>query len=231
MGNNKEQKLMPNVDLPRLKGQLMLQKQKEAIHQNPRLLKEIAFYPAHDARRETEAYKAVHKKMVVDMDLPCLICGVKHSSLQDKKKNIWGAKQMETHHHVIEWALANAIDVDKFNQNVLPHLKHKHNKPEYNKLFTADQVRDWVDHSEDNLWVLCDVHHRAKYFGIHEISQPIWGPQDLLRDDFEDYARTTIAQIKAEEKTTGKSNGKSNGKKKPTGPKAAAKKTPAKTKN
>jgi hypothetical protein len=37
-----------------------------------------------------------------------------------------------------------------------------------------------VDHSPDNLWVLCDVHHRHKFVGIHAITYPIWGPQDLV---------------------------------------------------
>jgi hypothetical protein len=32
--------------------------------------------------------------------------------------------------------------------------------------------------------VLCDVHHRARFFGIHEITGPVWGPQHILRDDF-----------------------------------------------
>jgi len=34
--------------------------------------------------------------------------------------------------------------------------------------------------SEDYLCVLCDIHHRAQNFGIHEIPCPV----DLLRDDF-----------------------------------------------
>jgi hypothetical protein len=55
------------------------------------------------------------------------------------------------------------------------------------------EIHDWVDHSPDNLWVLCDVHHRHRYLGIHEISYPIWAPQDLLRPDFEDYVRQQVA--------------------------------------
>jgi hypothetical protein len=72
----------------------------------------------------------------------------------------------------------------------LPRLRARHpNKERYRQAFTVDEVKAWVDHDEDNLWVLCDVHHRAKYLGIHEITYPIWGPVDLLRDDFEDYVR------------------------------------------
>jgi hypothetical protein len=123
---------------------------------------------------------------------------------------------METHHHVIEWALANAISADKFNATLLPNLRQRHkDKPEYQNDFTDKQVADWVDHSEDNLWVLCDVHHRAKYFGIHEITFPIWGPMDLLKPDFEAYVKEQIAQAKAKTSQVSKNGaGKKSPKKK-----------------
>ncbi len=184
--------------LRRLEDQHKVQKKIEAIHSNPRLLDEIAFYPAHDKRVETAEYKAVHKHLTVELDLPCLVCGVKHSTLKDKASNRYGAKAMETHHHVIEWALANAVDTDRFNEILRPHLKARHpQNPAYSKPFTTQDVADWVDHSADNLWVLCDVHHRAKYFGIHEISYPIWCPMDMLRTDFDEYVREQIAKVKA----------------------------------
>ncbi len=186
----------------RLKDQLKIQKQVEAIHKNQRRLTELAFYPAHDKRRETKEYKAAHKKLVVNKDLPCLVCGVKNSTLKNKAKNAYAAKQMETHHHVIEWALANAVDVEKFNSILLPFLRHRHpDRPEYCKAFTAEDIRNWVDHHEDNLWVLCDVHHRAQYLGIHEITFPIWGPTDLLRSDFTKYARAEIAKATPKKKS------------------------------
>ena len=56
--------------------------------------------------------------------------------------------------------------------------------------------------------MLCDVHHRAQYFGIHEITDPIWEPVDLLRDDFEKYARDAIEQEKAKTKKQKKSKKK-----------------------
>ena len=93
--------------------------QKHTIH-------EMQFYPTHDKRRETKEYHEVHKKLVVTLDLPCLVCGVKHSTLEDPRENPFGAKQMETHHHIIEWALQNAVDTDKFNKILLPHLAHRH---------------------------------------------------------------------------------------------------------
>jgi hypothetical protein len=187
--------------IDRLNDQLKVQKKVQQIHENRRALTELAFYPAHDKRRETTEYKKVHHHMTVELDLPCLICGVKHSTLMDEQQNPYGAKAMETHHHVVEWALANAVDVAKFNKILLPNLAHKHpDKPEYRKPFTDQDVRDWVDHSPDNLWVLCDVHHRAVYFGIHEITYPIWCPMDLLRANFEDYVKKEIAKEKAAKK-------------------------------
>ena len=188
-----------NYMVDRLKEQLTVQKKVEEIHLNARLLKEMAFYPAHDKRLETPAYHKAHDHLTKTLDLPCLVCGVKNSTLKNPKENTYGAKQMETHHHVIEWALANAIDTDKFNAVLLPHLAQRHKaNSDYQKPFNADQVSAWVDHSEDNLWVLCDIHHRAQYFGIHEITFPIWGPMDLLRSDFQQYVKGQIEKAKAD---------------------------------
>jgi hypothetical protein len=44
--------------------------------------------------------------------------------------------------------------------------------------------------------VLCDVHHRARFFGIHQITGPVWGPQHILRDEFIARARSEIAKMK-----------------------------------
>jgi hypothetical protein len=180
----------------RLKKQLKVQEEAKEIISEPKLnekrrrLDEIAFYPKHDPRTETPEYVKVHKKLAIEKDLPCLICGVRNSTLNDAKQNPYGARQMETHHHVIEWALANAIDPSKFNRILRPNLLHRHSETElYQHDMSAKEIADWVDHHEDNLWVLCDVHHRSKFFGIHEISFPIWGPMDILRPDFEQYVR------------------------------------------
>lgn len=160
---------------------------------------ELQFYPEHDVRRETDEYKAVHRKLTVDLDLPCLVCGVRHSSLSVAAENPYGAKQMETHHHIVEWALQNAIDVGKFNKILRPHLAARHpQRAEYRADMDETRIRAWVDHSEDNLWVLCDVHHRAMYLGIHELTYPIWSPMNLLRDDFEAWVKSEIARLRKE---------------------------------
>ncbi len=188
----------------RLKDQRTVYRKAQEIHENPRTLKELAFYPAHDKRLETPEYKKAHDHLTKALDLPCLVCGVRNSTLKDKAQNPYGARQMETHHHLVEWSLANAIDPGKFNRIVLPHLKarHPHNPLYAKKALTAEDIAGWVDHSEDNLWVLCDVHHRAPYLGIHEITYPIWCPMDLLLDDFETYVRQQIAEQKATGRNT-----------------------------
>ena len=162
-------------------------------HALNRMLDEVAFYPAHDQRKESPAYAKVHHQMTVIDDKRCLVCGVKHSTLNDPAQNPFGAIAMETHHHTIEWALANAIDADKFNQHILPGLRRTASQrpaglatvytefdTAYANPMTLDQIKQWVDHGADNLWVLCDVHHRHKFVGIHAITYPIWGPQDVV---------------------------------------------------
>lgn len=195
----------------RLSQHLAVEKKRKTVQAAPtinekrRILKEIAFYPKHDKRTETPEYHKVHIDLTVTMDLPCLVCGVRHSTLHDPKQNPYGAKQMETHHHVVEWALANAIDVGKFNKVLRLNLTHRHpQEPMYARDMTDAEVKGWVDHSPDNLWVLCDVHHRSKYFGIHEITFPIWGPMDLLKPDFESYARATRGSSRRGEGVEGK---------------------------
>jgi len=166
-----------------------------------RMLDERAFYPAHDKRTESPDYHAMHVQMTVTDDLPCLVCGVRHSTLDDVQKNPFGAIQMETHHHVIEWALANAIDAAKFNARVradllrtarrrtedpgyaTKHPLYKTFDAAYEDEMDAETIHQWIDHAADNLWVLCDVHHRHKFVGIHTLTYPIWGPQDLVDGD------------------------------------------------
>lgn len=155
------------------------------IHELRRTLTEDVFYPPHPPRTETSEYKAIHKKLVHELDLPCLVCGVRQSTLEDSSQNRWGARALETHHHHIEWALAGAIDLGKFNARiVLAYRKRPGHHEQYDSLFTQEQLLAWVDHDPDNLWVLCDVHHRHKGVGIHAISGPIWGTQDLVLDNF-----------------------------------------------
>ena len=169
-----------------------------AFHELRRQLEEYAFYPAHKPRHARRAYKAVHKRLVNENG--CLICGVTNEVVRHPTRranlslNPYGAVQLETHHHVIEWALANAIDPDKFNERILPSLRREYGSTKYPRPLSARQIADWINHDVDNLWVLCDVHHRAKFFGIHQITGPVWGPQHILRDEFIGRVQAEIAK-------------------------------------
>lgn len=169
-----------------------MSKDQPKTHIVARILYEAVWYPAHAKRVETTEYKKIHNKLTRELDLPCLVCGVKNSTLTDPTENKYKSKQMETHHHVIEWAAANSIDVNKFNKIILPHLKQLHPLT-YPGPLTEQEMLDWIDHSPHNLWVLCDVHHRKSRYGIHMITGPIWGAQDLIKDGIP-YIDTTVVK-------------------------------------
>ena len=121
-----------------------------------RTLHEIAWYPPHDPRRASSEYRRVHKKLVYEMDEPCWICGIRHST---------GGK-METHHSELEWAAEQAFEGDPIMlAKLLVDIKFTVGEPE--------DLRKWLD-SEGNMLVLCDEHHRGPYTGIHSITYPVW---------------------------------------------------------
>lgn len=174
-------------------------------------LNQYSFYPEHNQRKETKLYAQAHKKLAIDLDRPCLACGVKNSTLHDDTQNRFGARAMETHHHVVEWALANGVDAEKFFDHVVMALAHKkanndgsldpsfvqYYDPNKKSAWTANNgalMTAWVDHSTDNLWVLCDVHHRHKFLGIHAITDPIWGPMDVIVDELNDKGFIALAK-------------------------------------
>lgn len=141
------------------------------IHLVRHTMHEDVFYPPHAPRTESEEYRAIHHQMLVVEDRPCFICGVRNSTLADPAHNPKGAKELELHHLWVEWALADAVDAEKLSRWVgLP--------------ITADQLADWVDHHRRNLLPLCDVDHRHKEHGIHELSFPIWIAQKFVRSDY-----------------------------------------------
>jgi len=134
------------------------------VHLVARTLHERAWYPAHDPRTETPAYKAEHHHLCIELDTPCWICGIRNST---------GGK-METHHWHLEYALMNASDPAKvaidFTDVPLDDLQ---------------AFRDWVDHSPENLLVLCDSHHRFQFTGVHAITFPIWTAQRYVKIDYD----------------------------------------------
>jgi hypothetical protein len=178
-----------------------------SLHETSRTLHERAFYPQHEPRRASSSYRTVHRRMVEDEDLPCRICGVRASTLHRPKLNPYRATQMETHHHTIEWAMANAVDLERFQQIVAALAQITPEK--YGRMRQGQVVRDelgrvlarrftraemlaWIDSDRDNLWVLCDVHHRHQWFGVHAITGPVWEAQRFLRQEVSAQARSRL---------------------------------------
>ena len=129
-------------------------------HVLTRTLTESIWYPAHAPRKASAEYTQVHKHLVYELDEACWICGIRHST---------GGK-METHHAMVEWALANRIDPQRLLLDGAT-LRDA----------TDEALRAWLD-SEGNMLVLCDAHHRHGLIGIHSITYPAWVAQRWLKD-------------------------------------------------
>lgn len=155
----------------------------QAPHLVTRTIHEEVWVPEHMPRTSTAAYRRIHHQMVVIEDRPCLVCGVRNSTLHDPTQNRYDATAIETHHHIVEWSLANCISLDKFNARIVARL-HAEGKPGYEQPFTEAEMLAWIDHDRDNLWPLCNVHHRGVHAGIHYITDPIWSAQDLIKEGY-----------------------------------------------
>lgn len=144
--------------------------------------------PGHAPRTESREYALIHRQLVKVLDLPCIVCGVRNSTLNDPLHNVFASNMLQTHHRFIEWSLMNAIDVDKFNARVLPHLRLEHpDETLYHQPFDKQTLCEWVDHHPHNLWVICDVHHIGRNSGIHYLAAPIWTVQDLLLPEYQQH--------------------------------------------
>ena len=126
-----------------------------------RTLIEDIFYPPHEPRKASSEYTKTHHKLVVEMDEPCWICGIKHSDVLQLPKEDQPTWQLETHHDELEWASANGVDLAAITKDF--------------PIILADPklLRAWLD-SEGNMLVLCATHHRAGKTGIHSITYPAW---------------------------------------------------------
>jgi hypothetical protein len=125
----------------------------------------VEMTPPHPPREETPEYAKAHHHLIYELDEPCAMCGVRHSTLNDSAQNPFGATAMETHHYPIERSLLDACDPTKVGL-VFPQVKD------------FESLNAFVD-SEHNLMVLCDVHHRHPLHGIHHLT-----PQDFFVQPF-----------------------------------------------
>ena len=143
------------------------------------------FYPPHEPRVQTKGYVAIRKYLVVTADSPCRICSVRRSTLAVASQNPAGASELEVHHAVVEWSLTNSVDLGRFNERVVrAHRAVAGHDRLYDQDFSQSLMAQWIDHHPDNLWVLCDVHHRHHAVGVHGITGPVWSAQALVKDGY-----------------------------------------------
>lgn len=148
------------------------------IHQVNKTLKETYNVPGHAPRSRSDVFTATRKQLVDISDTPCYICGVRQSTMKDANQNLYGSTQMEQHHCIVEYALANAVDWDI--------LKQEHpDFPDWDKVDSTDAktYKYFVD-SAYNSKILCDVHHRGTNRGIHAIEYPVWLAQKYVQKTF-----------------------------------------------
>lgn len=131
-----------------------------------RTLIEEVFYPPHDPRTASAVYRKTHERLVVELDEPCWICGIRHSDVLKLTADERARWQIETHHAELEWAAAGAFLDDG---EMLARLTADHAAI----LDDPKRLREWLD-SEGNMLILCATHHRGPRTGIHSITYPAW---------------------------------------------------------
>ncbi|MBA2391145.1 MAG: hypothetical protein H0V70_00180 [Ktedonobacteraceae bacterium] len=146
---------------------------------------EVEMTPPHPPREDTPLYMRTHHRLVITLDTPCAICGVRHSTLSNPRENPFHAQAIETHHYPVERSLLNACDPRKLGV-VFPQVKDR------------KSMEAFID-SEENLMVLCDIHHRHPHYGIHHILAQDFFVQPFLFNgyqvvaDLEDAKKVMVA--------------------------------------
>jgi 5-methylcytosine-specific restriction endonuclease McrA len=109
----------------------------------------IAHYPEHIIRADdpfAAVFEAARHHAIAVLDTPCWRCGSKdHREL----------------HHMLEWSLANGIDIDRFSAD----------HPDWN-ITDEETFKSRLD-AESNLLVLCENCHRGES-AIHLLPYPLW---------------------------------------------------------
>ncbi len=140
----------------------------------------VEMTPPHPPRENTPIYMRTHHHMVYTQDTACAICGVRNSTLPDPKENPFHASAIETHHYPIERSLLNACDPRKVHV-IFPQVKDH------------ESLEAFID-SEENIMVLCDIHHRHPYYGIHHILAQDFFIQPFLFGGYQVVAKGEDAQ-------------------------------------
>lgn len=150
-----------------------------------RTLIEDVYYPAHDPRKASPEYAVTHKHLVVTLDEPCWICGIRNSDVAKLADPLeQRRRQMETHHSELEWAAEKAFETDPVMLAKLVADMNGQHPQEFLATIVGDitkrvtssdaaGVREFLD-SEGQMLVLCARDHRGSLQGIHSVTYPAW---------------------------------------------------------
>ena len=127
----------------------------------------MAVYPPHGPRSTDPHYKIFHaaRHHLIDvLGVGCWIGGVTKAQLGAVPDGhlCSGAKQLEAHHHIAEFAGLPEIDWRKVAAD-FPQLG-----------IDSDEAFLEAAEADGGLLILCDKHHRSAYHGIHSITEPVW---------------------------------------------------------
>jgi hypothetical protein len=137
-------------------------------HGETRSLHELGFYPPHGPRAKDVHYRifnAARRHLIDTLGVGCWIGGATKTQLAAGFTGphlCRGARQLEAHHHIAEFAGLNQVDWAKVAAD-FPVLG-----------IHDDDTFLAAAEADGGLLILCDKHHRAPYHGIHSITEPVW---------------------------------------------------------
>jgi len=115
----------------------------------------VECYPAHEPRASDPHYHHFNAARARLKRLGKLACWINNADC---------AGGIELHHSTVEFALANGVDVTRFEELY----------PEFG-IRSDEELLTWVE-GPDNLTCLCLFHHRG-LGGVHCLPAPLWLPQ------------------------------------------------------
>lgn len=145
-------------------------------HSEKRTLEFTVSFPEHEPRTASRLFHQTRHHLIDVLGVGCWIGGATKADLADglpEGHRCYGAKQLEAHHDLAEWADWNGLDWRKVAVD-FPQL-HIHDDASFRAAAESDT----------GIMVLCDKHHRAKGHGIHMVDYPSWRPDRWAREGME----------------------------------------------
>jgi hypothetical protein len=150
-----------------------------AAHYEKRTLAEVVAYPPHGPRAGDPHYRAfteARSHLIHALGTGCWIGGATDTAIHGglpPGHRCYGAKQLEAHHAVAEYAGLSEIDWQKVAKD-FPQAG-----------ITSDEDFLRYAESEGGLTILCDKHHRLPGHGIHMITYPAFLLDRYAADSWE----------------------------------------------